>query len=85
MNSSMFICQNVIKQIYTSDWRAHSNAIFDLAWMGGDSKLLSAAGDQTVVLWDVPTAKKLNSFQGHTSSVRSVNFKTNDPGKCHIN
>ncbi|CAC5391611.1 DTL [Mytilus coruscus] len=61
------------------NWRAHSNAIFDLAWMGGDSKLLSAAGDQTVVLWDVPTAKKLNSFQGHTSSVRSVNFKTNDP------
>ncbi|VDI80479.1 denticleless [Mytilus galloprovincialis] len=67
------------QEAIVKDWRAHSNAIFDLAWMGGDSKLLSAAGDQTVVLWDVPTAKKLNSFQGHTSSVRSVNFKTNDP------
>lgn len=48
--------------------------------MDGADKLLTAAGDQSTVLWDVPTSKKINSFHGHTSSVRSVNFKTNDSG-----
>ena len=48
--------------------------------MDGVNKLLTAAGDQFIVLWDVPTGKKINSFHGHTSSVRSVNFKTNDSG-----
>jgi denticleless len=45
-----------------ADWRAHNNAIFDLAWVDGVNKLLTAAGDQFIVLWDVPTGKKINSF-----------------------
>ncbi|XP_021363808.1 denticleless protein homolog [Mizuhopecten yessoensis] len=61
-----------------SDWQAHSNAIFDLAWVPLENKLVTASGDQTAVLWDVPTAEKLDVFKGHTSSVRTVAFRSDD-------
>ena len=63
-----------------SDWKAHSNAVFDLAWMSKEDKILTGSGDQTICLWDATTAKKLLTFKGHTSSVRSVTFRTQDDG-----
>ncbi|XP_064622324.1 denticleless protein homolog A-like [Lineus longissimus] len=62
------------------EWLAHQNAIFDIAWMEGDKKLLTASGDQTCVLWDVLQEEKLSVFKGHTSSVKSVEFRPQD--KC---
>ncbi|XP_033734620.1 LOW QUALITY PROTEIN: denticleless protein homolog [Pecten maximus] len=61
-----------------SEWQAHSNAIFDLAWVPLENKLVTASGDQTAVLWDVPRAEKLDVFKGHTSSVRTVAFRSDD-------
>ncbi|ESP02282.1 hypothetical protein LOTGIDRAFT_138584 [Lottia gigantea] len=60
------------------EWQAHNNAVFDLAWMEKEEKLLTASGDQTAVLWDVKTSQKLETFKGHTSSIRSVAFRKFD-------
>lgn len=34
--------------------------------------MLTASGDQTVVLWDTYSAQRLGIFQGHDGSVKSV-------------
>ncbi|XP_048733869.1 denticleless protein homolog isoform X2 [Ostrea edulis] len=54
------------------DWQAHNNAVFDMTWMEYEEKILTASGDQTVVLWDAGKQEKIDVFRGHTSSVRSV-------------
>ncbi|XP_013408542.1 denticleless protein homolog [Lingula anatina] len=61
------------------DWSAHSNAIFDVSWVIGENKILTASGDQTIALWDVETSQKLAVFRGHTSSVKSISSRWNDP------
>ncbi|XP_031562015.1 denticleless protein homolog B-like [Actinia tenebrosa] len=60
------------------EWTAHSNAIFDIAWMEGEAKLVTASGDQTALLWDVENGKCLSIFRGHSSSLKSANFREND-------
>uniref|UniRef100_A0A8C4QJL2 Denticleless E3 ubiquitin protein ligase homolog (Drosophila) n=2 Tax=Eptatretus burgeri TaxID=7764 RepID=A0A8C4QJL2_EPTBU len=60
------------------EWLAHSNAVFDLAWMPGEAKLVTASGDQTARLWDVNTRENLGSFKGHHCSLRSVAFSKHD-------
>ena len=54
------------------DWRAHYNAIFALAWVPGQQRLLTASGDQTCRLFDVQTQMELRSFHGHRGSVKAV-------------
>ena len=65
---------------YIIVWQAHSNAIFDVDWMDGEDKIVTASGDQTVALWDINTGDRMCTFRGHTSSVRSVNFQRNSSG-----
>ena len=38
----------------------------------GDTRLLTASGDQRAALWDTNTAQKLGSFVGHEGSLKSV-------------
>lgn len=66
------ICTLTILAFDHTDWQAHNNAIFDMAWVEGEGRILTASGDQTVVLWDVERQEKLDVFRGHTSSVRCV-------------
>ncbi|XP_046373016.2 denticleless protein homolog [Haliotis rufescens] len=61
-----------------TEWQAHNNAIFDLAWMESEEKIVTASGDQTAVLWDPHTSTKMEVFKGHTSSIRSVAFRKFD-------
>ena len=43
------------------EFDAHNNAIFDVAWFPSDPGLLiSASGDQTLALWDVASALKVD-------------------------
>lgn len=65
-----------------SSTRAHENAIFDIAWMPGESKLLTMCGDNTARLWDVREAQLTNvaTFVGHTKSVKTADFMPSDPG-----
>ncbi|XP_074658641.1 denticleless protein homolog [Tubulanus polymorphus] len=60
------------------EWLAHTNAVFDISWLKGENKLLTASGDQTIVLWDVVSEEKLDVFKGHSSSVKSVGLQTDN-------
>ena len=59
-------------------WKAHNNAIFDIAWPKGGSvnHILTASADQTVALWDWERAGALGEpilrFCGHTFSIRTI-------------
>ncbi|XP_026147295.1 denticleless protein homolog isoform X1 [Carassius auratus] len=56
------------------EWQAHDNAVFDIAWVPGANRLVTASGDQTARLWDVITGDLLGTFKGHQCSLKSVAF-----------
>lgn len=60
--------------------QGHFNAVFDIAWMPGHLKLISASGDHTAKLWDVSDSRlvSIREFCGHTRSVKVATFKKND-------
>uniref|UniRef100_A0A672HFV8 Denticleless E3 ubiquitin protein ligase homolog (Drosophila) n=1 Tax=Salarias fasciatus TaxID=181472 RepID=A0A672HFV8_SALFA len=55
------------EQPLLKEWLAHENAVFDIAWVPGESQLVTAAGDQTARLWD-----------GHLCSLKSVAFSPSE-------
>ncbi|ORX64749.1 WD40 repeat-like protein [Anaeromyces robustus] len=65
-----------------TQWLAHENAIFDIAWSLDDKKLMTAGGDQTALLWDIETNKCISGFQGHVSSIKSIVFHNQNPFIC---
>ncbi|KAJ3104892.1 hypothetical protein HDU97_008750 [Phlyctochytrium planicorne] len=60
-------------------WRAHQNAIFDVQWSSDDRVMVTASGDQSCKLWDVEEQKLICTLAGHECSVKSVQFKPDDP------
>nr|CAD7574646.1 unnamed protein product [Timema californicum] len=59
--------------------QAHLNAIFDLAWMDGEMKLVTVSGDHRAILWDLAEGLlPLTMFLGHTRSVKTVAFRPDD-------
>ncbi|XP_075893705.1 denticleless protein homolog [Nelusetta ayraudi] len=54
------------------EWLAHENAVFDIAWVPGNSHMVTASGDQMARLWDVKSGELLGSFKGHLCSLKSV-------------
>ncbi|NXL29675.1 DTL protein, partial [Glaucidium brasilianum] len=56
------------------EWQAHSNAVFDLAWVPGEHKIVTASGDQTAKVWDVRAGELLGVCMGHQCSLKSVAF-----------
>ena len=60
--------------------QAHCNAIFDIAWMPGELKLVTASGDHTARLWDVSGSeiKQIDYFHAHTRSVKTAVFRYQD-------
>ncbi|XP_067421104.1 denticleless protein homolog [Emydura macquarii macquarii] len=65
--------QNSGKQIFR-EWLAHSNAVFDLAWVPGEHRIVTASGDQTAKVWDVRAGELLGICKGHQCSLKSVAF-----------
>lgn len=61
--------------------QCHFNAVFDLEWAPGQMRFVSASGDHTARLWEVAGSgiRGLNSYVGHTRSVKSAAFKRSDP------
>ncbi|XP_075123224.1 denticleless protein homolog [Leptodactylus fuscus] len=66
-------CRDVQRKI-VKDWQAHTNAVFDLAWVPGEHKLVTASGDQTAKLFDVKAGELLGECKGHQCSLKSVTF-----------
>ncbi|XP_004578722.2 denticleless protein homolog isoform X2 [Ochotona princeps] len=63
-----------LKKKCFKEWMAHWNAVFDLAWVPGEFKLVTAAGDQTAKFWDVKAGELLGTCKGHQCSLKSVAF-----------
>ncbi|CAL8315451.1 unnamed protein product [Lota lota] len=63
-------CENPILK----EWMAHENAVFDIAWVPGESSVVTASGDQMAKLWDVQSGELLGTFKGHQCSLKSVAF-----------
>ena len=51
---------------------AHTNAIFDLAWVPTRRRHLTASGDQTIRQFDLEAFTELRAFRGHRASVKAV-------------
>ncbi|KAJ8684460.1 hypothetical protein QAD02_020252 [Eretmocerus hayati] len=59
--------------------QAHDNAIFDIAWMPQELKLITASGDRSACLWDVTAGiERVQTFHGHTHSIKSAVFRHSD-------
>ncbi|XP_015601565.1 protein lethal(2)denticleless [Cephus cinctus] len=60
--------------------QAHCNAIFDVAWMPGELKLVTTSGDHTARLWDVSRQEisQIDCFHAHTRSVKTAVFRQQD-------
>ncbi|KAI4463386.1 lethal 2 denticleless protein retinoic acid-regulated nuclear matrix-associated protein [Holotrichia oblita] len=58
----------------------HHNAIFDLAWMFNQMKIVTVSGDHTARLVDVSESelREERMFSGHTRSVKTLAIKQND-------
>uniref|UniRef100_A0AAG5DFV4 WD repeat-containing protein 55 homolog n=1 Tax=Anopheles atroparvus TaxID=41427 RepID=A0AAG5DFV4_ANOAO len=61
--------------------QCHYNAVFDIEWMPGELKLVSASGDHTAKLWSLTESEMVStqSFRGHSRSVKTVAFRRDDP------
>jgi hypothetical protein len=50
----------------------HSNAVFDLRWHPNDEYVVTASGDQSIVISSVRHENRLTTLAGHTQSVKCV-------------
>uniref|UniRef100_A0A2K6G8Y4 Denticleless E3 ubiquitin n=1 Tax=Propithecus coquereli TaxID=379532 RepID=A0A2K6G8Y4_PROCO len=66
------------------EWMAHCNAVFDLAWVPGEFKLVTAAGDQTAKFWDVKAGELMGTCKGHQCSLKSVAFSKFEKGNLKL-
>ncbi|CAH2254473.1 denticleless homolog [Pelobates cultripes] len=66
-------CQDT-KKLVVKEWMAHTNAVFDIAWVPGEHKIVTASGDQTAKLWDVKASEVIGVCRGHQCSLKSVAF-----------
>ncbi|XP_049296502.1 protein lethal(2)denticleless [Anopheles funestus] len=60
--------------------QCHFNAVFDIEWMPGEMKLVTASGDHTAKLWVLAESDMVSTqtFRGHTRSVKTVAFRRDD-------
>ena len=70
--------------VFLSGFIAHRNAIFDISWVPGGTKLVTASGDKRLCLWDVIGETLLTTFSGHQGSVKSVCVKRDEPSEWGV-
>uniref|UniRef100_A0A182NJW6 Peptidase S1 domain-containing protein n=1 Tax=Anopheles dirus TaxID=7168 RepID=A0A182NJW6_9DIPT len=60
--------------------QCHYNAVFDIEWMPGEMKLVTASGDHTAKLWSLTESEMVSTqtFRGHSRSVKTVAFRRDD-------
>lgn len=73
--------------MYVIEWSVHKNAIFDLEWLPHVPRIVTASGHQIACLVDVLTQQTVDTFKGHSSSLKTVAARKTDPCKfiCNVN
>lgn len=64
-----------------ANFRAHTNAIIDVAWSGDGRRIATASGDQTGKITDLEKQKPMVVLSQHTASLKQIRFQ---PGNDHI-
>ncbi|KAF7727362.1 hypothetical protein EC973_007605 [Apophysomyces ossiformis] len=64
---------------YHTAFYTHKNTVIDVNWSQDDSMLLTGSADRLMRIWDVETQNCLATFEGHTMSLRSVNWHPTNP------
>ena len=59
---------------------AHDNAVFDVQWSRGSTRLVTASGDGTARLFDAETAAELGAFAFHRGTVKAVAVRPGSGG-----
>lgn len=67
-------------------FQAHENAVFDVAWVPNEMKLLTVSGDHLVRLFDASGASSafIQEFTGHERTVKTAVFAPENKG-CFFN
>ncbi|MDR0390353.1 MAG: WD40 repeat domain-containing protein [Planctomycetaceae bacterium] len=73
-NGFTLIFEIATKELYRELSKVHSKAIFDIAFSSKGDRILLAAQDTTVSIWNVDSGKWMYSFKGHRGPVKSVSF-----------
>src|SRR5687767_7110133 len=60
-----------------ASWRAHEDAIYDLALSSDGGFLASAGGDKMVRLWELISQKQVGQIEAHSDAVLGVALNTN--------
>jgi len=53
-------------------WRAHNNAVFEMSWVQGEQKLVTASGDHKAGVFDIKTQTRTATLTGHLGSLKSL-------------
>jgi F-box and WD-40 domain protein 1/11 len=62
--------------------RGHTGPINAIALQS--SRLVSASGDRTAMLWDIYTGERLKTFEGHERGLACIEFKVNILTAIHV-
>jgi hypothetical protein len=55
-------------------WKAHEGAVNAIVYSASKPWLATGSADNTAVVWDASTAKRMKTLKGHTGAVHSVRF-----------
>lgn len=78
------VCIQNVKRVKNRVFKqTHTNTVYDIAWMPGNSQFLTVSGDNSAKLWDYAESdvSLISVFIGHKRSVRCVSFKPENTGE----
>ncbi|KAG9511324.1 Guanine nucleotide-binding protein subunit beta-5, partial [Fragariocoptes setiger] len=58
----------------------HTSYVSCCTFFGNDQQIITGSGDSSCVLWDVENATLIQSFQGHTADVMSLDISPSETG-----
>lgn len=62
----------------------HTSYMSCCAFPNSDQQILTGSGDSTCGLWDVESGQLLQSFQGHSSDVMSIDLAPSETGNMFV-
>jgi len=62
----------------------HTSYMSCCAFPNSDQQILTGSGDSTCGLWDVESGQLLQSFQGHSSDVMSIDLAPSETGNTFV-